>query len=233
MPGGTQGSTAYSNPISTSSSSMTGSSLGPPALLAPGGVAAAATASLNRPRAPPRSLSRPSTSGLSGQVAPRSSASAISPGADPSDDSDGESSGVSSEDDQPEPFPLPLPRPSDPIGALRHDTVKALWRPKNTSISRTSIATSFADFSALVKTLKDRWDEIGRADTTQTQSAEVIKSRGAHQRRLIATWVSAALEYGHPMTLNQLRYSSPPSTFSSLITIVVDLPSRHALLYRR
>ena len=118
--------------------------------------------------------------------------------------------------------PLPPVRPADPAGQMGYDMIQVLWRPPQKLLSRDEIASAVADFSALIKSAKDRWDAIEKDEATKSASADVIKARFATERTLIAAAVSAAIGFGHVTILSQyvLIHPCPNSSAQSFVYII-------------
>ena len=121
--------------------------------------------------------------------------------------------------------PLPSVRPADPAGQMRYDTIQALWRPPQKRLSREDIASAVTDFSALVRSAKDRWDAIEKDEATKAASADVTKARFAVERTLIAAAVSAAIGFGHVTILSQYVLICPcPNSSAQSFVYMIDSP---------
>lgn len=131
-------------------------------------------------------------------------------------DSSGSSSDESDDSDTnvtPEPSPLPPARPNDPEGAIKYDTMRISWFPRNKRPSAGTIRSAIIQFSELVKTVRDAWksrSEALKAAENQNQGSDVptIKKDVQLQRRLIEDIVNTALQVGHPSIVE--RYVTYP-----------------------
>ncbi|KAI9887166.1 MAG: hypothetical protein M1823_000993 [Watsoniomyces obsoletus] len=100
--------------------------------------------------------------------------------------------------------PLPTQRPVDPVGALRYDTIKTLWRPKTANVSPAESHEAFLDFSPLANKLREDWARVVGEGKSGASSAAVVPALFAQQRQLLAVSVAAALEHGHPAVIKRL-----------------------------
>lgn len=99
--------------------------------------------------------------------------------------------------------PLPAERPTTPLEAVRYDTIRSLWRPKNRSTGSEQIRKALVDFWEVVRTIRDRW----KADTAAVKQAEeakknselpLLRDRVRSQRDMMEATIKASLEFGHP-----------------------------------
>lgn len=114
------------------------------------------------------------------------------------DDSDYESS----DDETPEPSPLPAVRPIDAIPAMRYDTIKATWRPRNLPVTADEIRAALKDFWDIIQAIRNRWKEdsaaFKAAQEKKSRDIELLKGRVKDQRALMEMAMKCALEHGHP-----------------------------------
>lgn len=108
-----------------------------------------------------------------------------------------------SEEDVPEPSPLPPARPSEPLQAVRYDTMKAVWLPRNVAAQAEQIRSGLKDLWEVVKTIRDRWksdnDAVKKATEAKKDSElPLLKDRVKNQRSMMEMALRSALEYGHP-----------------------------------
>lgn len=143
---------------------------------------------------------------------PKAAASAASPEtrSTPSESSsDYESSDSGSEyeseleEEVPDPSPLPPARPSEPLQAVRYDTMKAVWLARNVPAQAEQIRSGLKDFWEVVKTIRDRWksdsDAVKKATEAKKESEiPLLKDRVKSQRDMMEMALRSALEYGHP-----------------------------------
>lgn len=109
--------------------------------------------------------------------------------------------------------PLPAHRPEDPEGAVRYDTLKAVWWPRNKQPSASTIRKSMTSFSDLIKGVRDTWKSRSEAlKAAENQNLEdkipVIKKDVIGQRRLLQIMVTVSLESGHPAFIRRYVLSS-------------------------
>jgi hypothetical protein len=116
-----------------------------------------------------------------------------------------------------EPSPLPATRPQAPVEAVRYDTIKAVWLPRNVYAQKESIRAGLKDFWEVVKTIRDRWktdnDAVKQATEAKKHSElPLLKERVDKQREMIEVSLKAAIEHGHPDILRAyvLPISYPP-----------------------
>lgn len=93
--------------------------------------------------------------------------------------------------------PLPSEKPTDRIGAIRYDTIKALWRPRYQSLPKEQSKEALSDFSQIATTFRDEWGAVGKDETEKKGTPESIKARYAEQREILESSLLAALEHGH------------------------------------
>ena len=148
----------------------------------------------------PRAKAIPSRLDASGKLttqAPKREESSSSE-EETTDDSDSE---YSDEEEEKGP-PIPAIRPTTPKEATRYDTIKSLWRPKDSVVTAQSIRDGLKSFHEILSTIKDRW----RSDSNAVKEAEtqkkvneisMLKDRVTIQRNLLQVALSAAVEHGH------------------------------------
>lgn len=114
------------------------------------------------------------------------------------DDSDYDSS----DDEAPEPSPLPTSRPNDAIPAMRYDTIKATWRPRNLPVTADEIRAALKDYWDILQAIRNRWKEdqqsLKQAQEKNSRDIELLKGRVKDQRSLMEMAMKCALEHGHP-----------------------------------
>ena len=124
--------------------------------------------------------------------------------------------------------PLPTERPSTPLGAVRYDTIRSLWRPKSHSTSSEQIRKALVDFWEVIRTIRDRW----KADTAAVKQAEeakknselpLLRDRVKSQRDMMEAAIKASLEFGHPEIIRMYVLISH-YLLPLLIKIIVNLP---------
>jgi hypothetical protein len=103
---------------------------------------------------------------------------------------------------------LPLERPDDPEGAIRHDTIKALWLTKLRVPTADEISQSLKSFWDVMSGLRDQitalQTEIKALEGNGTGNELTSrKSKLDKTRSLIDVAVEAALKRGHPQNLEQ------------------------------
>jgi hypothetical protein len=126
-------------------------------------------------------------------VSPSSDSDSSDYSSDDSDDSDSET---------PEPSPLPTARPQAPIEAVKYDTMKSVWLPRNVYAESESIRAGLKDFWEVIKTIRDRWkmdsDAVKQAAEAKKDSElPLLKERVDKQRDMIEAALKTAIEYGH------------------------------------
>jgi hypothetical protein len=144
-----------------------------------------------------------------------------------SDDSDESDSEVA------EPSPLPLTRPQAPIDAVRYDTMKSVWLPRNVYAPSESIRAGLKDFWEVIKTIRDRWktdsDAVKQAAEAKKDSElPLLRERVDKQREMIEVALKAAIEYGHHDVLR--AYVTPPPPLSVTISQCVFMYSTEGCL---
>lgn len=114
------------------------------------------------------------------------------------DDSDYESS----DDETPEPSPLPSTRPVEALPAMRYDTIKATWRPRNLPVTADEIRAALKDYWDILQAVRNRWKEdsaaLKQAQEKNSRDIELLKGRVKDQRSLMEMALRSALEHGHP-----------------------------------
>jgi hypothetical protein len=108
-----------------------------------------------------------------------------------------------SEEEMPEPSPLPASRPSEPLQAVRYDTIKAVWLPRNVYAQAEQIRAGLKDFWEVVKTIRDRWKSDNEAvkkavEVKKDSELPLLKQRVKNQRDMMEMSLRSALEHGHP-----------------------------------
>ncbi|PGH14959.1 hypothetical protein AJ80_05722 [Polytolypa hystricis UAMH7299] len=145
---------------------------------------------------------------------------------DASDSSESNDSDSSSDlEVEPEPSPLPATRPSDLEGAVRYDTLKAVWSPRNKRPPISVVRNSMMLFSELVKGVRDTWKARSEAlKAAENQNLEdkipAVKKEVISQRRLLDLIVNTTLEFGHPSIFQ--RYGEHPIIVSAFYSFLLD-----------
>ena len=127
-------------------------------------------------------------------------------------DPDSEDSSVGSSDEESvetETSPLPTVRPTDPVDAIRYDTIKALWRPLRKGLSKDEIAEGLIDFSNIAKAFREEWTAVENDEAQKKVPAETIQARYAQQRKQLTSSLRAAIEHGHTFVLEKYVCFSP------------------------
>lgn len=101
------------------------------------------------------------------------------------------------ESQEPEISPLPSEKPTDLVGAVRYDTIKALWRPRNQDLFKEQIKEALSNFSQIATVFRDEWGAIGKDEAEKQATPESAKARYAEQRKRLESSLAAALEHGH------------------------------------
>jgi len=122
----------------------------------------------------------------------------------PDDDSDYDSS-----DDEleiTEPSPLPFTRPPEPLKAVRYDTIKAVWLPRQRPAEADKIRNALKDFWEVVRTIRDRWKIDGEAvkkaeEAKKVNELPLLRERVRNQREMLEMALQSANEFGHPEIL--------------------------------
>ncbi|KAF4534736.1 Zinc finger CCCH-type protein [Lasiodiplodia theobromae] len=125
------------------------------------------------------------------------------------DDSDYESS----DDETPEPSPLPSTRPVEALPAMRYDTIKATWRPRNLPVTADEIRAALKDYWDILQAVRNRWKEdsaaLKQAQEKNSRDIELLKGRVKDQRSLMEMALKSALEHGHPDVIRVLGGNAP------------------------
>ncbi|KAL1634136.1 hypothetical protein SLS56_002439 [Neofusicoccum ribis] len=125
------------------------------------------------------------------------------------DDSDYDSS----DDETPEPSPLPASRPVEALPAMRYDTIKATWRPRNLPVTADEIRAALKDFWDIIQAVRNRWKEdqqaLKLAQEKNSRDIELLKGRVKDQRVLMEMAMKCALEHGHPDVIRVLGGNAP------------------------
>jgi hypothetical protein len=111
-----------------------------------------------------------------------------------------------------EPSPLPATRPQAPIDAVRYDTMKSVWLPRNVYAQSELIRAGLKDFWEVIKTIRDRWKTDSDAVKRAAKDSELplLRERVDKQREMIEVALKAAIEYGHHDVLRAYVTPSPP-----------------------
>ncbi|KAI9798839.1 MAG: hypothetical protein M1825_004962 [Sarcosagium campestre] len=133
-------------------------------------------------------------------------------------ESDSESSSDSSLEIEPrdtemENSPLPLARPKDDVGAVRYDTIKALWRPRQSGISGDEVRRAMAEYWAVVKSIRDDWNAVEKDEADKKIDDAAVKARLSAKRDLMASAIATALEFGHTRIVESLALNVPFTAF--------------------
>ncbi|KIW07837.1 uncharacterized protein PV09_01755 [Verruconis gallopava] len=124
-----------------------------------------------------------------------------------SSDYDSDSSYDSDASPPPEKSPLPPSRPQKAVEAVRYDTIKAVWLPRNKFAENEKILKGLADLWEVVRTIKDRWktdrDAVKKAlELKQDSELPLLRERVEKQLELMEAVLNAAVEFGHPDLLS-------------------------------
>ena len=124
-----------------------------------------------------------------------------------SDDDDSDSSYDSDSSPPPEKSPLPATRPLKAVDAVRYDTIKAVWFPRNKFAENARILKGLADLWEVIRTIRDRWksdrDAVKKAlELKQESELPLLRERVDKQLEMMETVLSAAVEFGHPDLLS-------------------------------
>jgi len=157
---------------------------------------------INRPRNI-KNIMQPRTAAKMSGETPASSSEYSS--SDDSDDSEDENVN-----------PLPAKRPDEDVqGAVKYDTLKALWRAKRSRLPTDEIRKGLKDYWEVVRSIRDRWkadkEAVKLADEKkQTGQLPLLRSRVKDQRLMIEISLQAALEFAH---YELLEYSAENVSF--------------------
>jgi hypothetical protein len=147
--------------------------------------------------------------------APGSKESPMSPSSE-SESSDYDSDSSYDSEDEAEPSPLPASRPPDPVQAVRYDTIKAVWLPRNVFAQDESIRKGLKEFWEIIKTIRDRWktdsDAVKKAAEAKKDSElPMLKDRVNNQRDMMEVAVKASIEHGYPDLMRAYVHPRIPS----------------------
>lgn len=129
----------------------------------------------------------------------------------------------SSDDEAANKPPVPLARPNNPNDATRYDTIKCLWRPRDSLVSAPSIRDGLKGFHEIISTIKERWssdrDAVKEAESNSKMSElPLLKDRVKIQRDMLEVALKAACEHGHPDIVDQ--YVFRPLKFWNVLVSV-------------
>lgn len=156
----------------------------------------------------PGKVGRPPTSALS-KDSPVSLSSETS-----SSESDSDYDSDSSASPPPEKSPLPSTRPTKAADAMRYDTIKAVWFPRNKFVENERILKGLADFWEVVRTIRERWkndkEDVKKAlEAKKISEVSMLKERVEGQLDMMEKVLKAATEFGHPDLLSAYVYPLP------------------------
>ncbi len=159
-----------------------------------------------------RSLQLPTNKG-----SPVSLSSETESSDDGSDDSDYDSDSSP----PPEKSPLPASRPQKAVEAVRYDTIKAVWSPRNKFAENERILKGLADLWEVVRTIRDRWksdrDAVKKAlEAKQDSELPLLRERVEKQLEMMEAVLTAASEFGHTDLLSAYVYPHDLSSNTSL-----------------
>lgn len=102
-----------------------------------------------------------------------------------------------------EPSPLPPTRPPEPLKAVRYDTIKAVWLPRQRPAEADKIRNALKDFWEVVRTIRDRWKTDGEAvkkaeEAKKLNELPLLRERVKSQREMLEVALQTANEFGHP-----------------------------------
>lgn len=162
------------------------------------------------PNAPKRPRGRPRKDG----AVPRVKQEGKSPASSSDSDSDSESD-LEIEEEAPEPLPeiLKRERQDDLEGRALHETVQAVWSPRNKPAVPDKIRAGIAQFGETIRKLRDAWKAknaaLQQAENTNSATVPALKDQVAQYRRLMQHVAKEAVEWGHPAHLK--KYVCIPS----------------------
>lgn len=122
----------------------------------------------------------------------------------------------------PEKSPLPASRPQKAVEAVRYDTIKAVWFPRNKFAENDRILKGLADLWEVVRTIRDRWktdrDAVKKAlESKQDSELPLLRERVDKQLEMMEAVLTAAVEFGHPDLLS--AYVSPLTQIHHALTL--------------
>ena len=135
-----------------------------------------------------------------------------------SSDDDSDSSYDSDGSPPPEKSPLPATRPQKAVEAVRYDTIKAVWFPRNKYAENQRILKGLADLWEVVRTIRDRWKSDREAvkkalELKQEGELPLLRERVEKQLEMMEAVLSAASEFGHQDLLSAYVFSPTSLTF--------------------
>ena len=107
-----------------------------------------------------------------------------------------------------EPSPIPPTRPTDPVDAIRYDTFKAVWHPRNRRPGAEKIKNAMVAFNDVVTGVRDTWKEKSRLVKMSENKGDGVKADELKKdvllhRRLMDAVACTALERGHPAIIEK------------------------------
>lgn len=117
--------------------------------------------------------------------------------------------------------PLPATKPTDPVEAIKYDTTKIVWRSARRGLSGDEIKAALGGFNGIIKTIRDKWNALEKAETEKTKDAATVKTEIAHQRGLVAAVIATAIKVGHSDIIERLG-DVPPVIFFFCAKIIRD-----------
>lgn len=140
-----------------------------------------------------------------------------------SDDDSDYSSDYSDASPPPEKTPLPSTRPQKAVEAVRYDTIKAVWLPRNKFAENDKILKGLADLWEVVRTIRDRWktdrDAVKKAlESKQDNELPLLRERVDKQLEMMEAVLTAAVDFGHHDLLSAYvcPYTPPVCTSNRL-----------------
>ena len=133
----------------------------------------------------------------------------------------------------PEKSPLPVTRPQKAVEAVRYDTIKAVWLPRNKFAPNDLILKGLADLWEVVRTIRDRWKadkEAVKKATEAKQESELplLRERVDKQLEMMEAVLTAASEFGHADLLGAYVFPSLHSLIHSSLAMCTSKKSRHS-----
>jgi hypothetical protein len=131
--------------------------------------------------------------------------STSSPGSISLSDSESESERDDSDEEGDEESPLPAKRPSDSLGAVEYDVIKAVWHPSSKYLANDDLFAQISEFSELFWKLRDDWkksnDNLKAAVEKKSSQADSFKRDVSKHRHILEVAINTAVKHGHPELL--------------------------------
>jgi len=96
--------------------------------------------------------------------------------------------------------------------AVKYDTTKAVWLPRNVYAQVESIRTGLKEFWEVVKTIRDRWKTDSdvvktAAEAKKDSELPLLRERVDNQREMMEVALMTAIEHGHHDVLRAYVFS--------------------------